>query len=97
VLSWLRPAMRQYGDSSAVAHLSFTTVLLYLAAAYRRNPEAEVSGLELQHELGLEPAVVREWAAELAREGLVQWDPLLSNLWLRITDKGLAVAETLGG
>lgn len=71
-------------------------VLLYLAATYRRSPEAEVSGPELEHVLELQPAVVRQCVVELAGEGLVDWDPLLSNLWLRITEKGLAVAESLG-
>jgi DNA-binding MarR family transcriptional regulator len=70
-----------------------TAILTYLAAAHRRNPDAEVSGPELQHELGLDAATVRESVAELARAGLVEWDPLLSNTWLRLTDKGLAAAE----
>lgn len=68
-------------------------LLAYLAAAHRRNAEAEVSGPELQHELGLDAVAVRETVADLARQGLVEWDPLLSNVWLRITDKGLAAAE----
>mgnify|MGYP000851303271 FL=1 len=67
-------------------------LLDYLAAAHRLNPEAEVSGPELQHELGLDARAVREGVAELARQGLVEWDPLLSNIWLRLTDKGLAAA-----
>lgn len=78
------------GSPSTSTHLS---ILEYLAAAHRLNPEAEVSGPELQQELGLDPGAVRECVAALARDGLVQWDPLLSNLWLRITDKGLAAAE----
>ena len=65
-------------------------ILAYLATAHRLNPEAEVSGPELQHALGLDAAKVREGVAELARQGLVEWDPLLTNLWLRLTDKGLA-------
>jgi hypothetical protein len=68
-------------------------LLAYLAAAHHRNPEAEVSGPELQRALGLDAAAVRVGVAELARQGLVEWDPLLSNIWLRITDKGLAAAE----
>ena len=68
-------------------------LLSYLADAYRLNPETEVSGPELQHELGLDARAVREGVAELARQGLVEWDPLLSNIWLRLTDKGLAAAE----
>jgi len=67
-------------------------LLDYLAAAHRLNPEAEVSGPELQHELGLDARAVREGVAELARQGMVEWDPLLSNIWLRLTDKGLAAA-----
>ncbi len=68
------------------------SILNYLAATHRLNPEAEVSGPELQHELALDQTTVRECVAALAREGLVEWDPLLSNIWLRITDKGLAAA-----
>jgi DNA-binding IclR family transcriptional regulator len=68
-------------------------ILTYLAAAHRLNPDAEVSGPELQHELGLDAATVREGVAELARQGLVEWDPLLTNLWLRLTDKGLAESQ----
>jgi DNA-binding IclR family transcriptional regulator len=69
-----------------------TTVLNYLSQAYRTHPEAEVSGLELERELDLDTATVRECVAELALQGLVEWDPLLANIWLRITDKGLATA-----
>lgn len=68
-------------------------ILTYLAAVHHLDQEAEVSELELQHELGLDPATVRRCAAALAREGLIQFDPLLSNLWLRITDEGLAATE----
>ena len=67
-------------------------VLAYLAAAHQANPEAEVSGAELRHELGLEAHDVSACVAELARQGLVEWDPLLSNVWLRITDLGLMEA-----
>lgn len=76
------------------------SILAYLAAAHHANAEAEVSGAELRHELGLDAATVRECAAELARRGLVEWDPLLSNIWLRITDLGLVEAgksPTSGG
>ncbi len=66
------------------------TILSYLARAYEANPEAEVSGPELRHELGLDAATVDTCVRDLAREGLVEWDPLLTNMWLRITDKGLA-------
>jgi Mn-dependent DtxR family transcriptional regulator len=72
--------------------MSTSSILTYLAAAHRLNPEAEVSGPELQHELGLDAVTVREAVAQLARQGLVEWDPLLTNLWIRITDKGLALA-----
>ena len=63
--------------------------LIYLAAAHCANPDAEVSGLELQQALGLDAATVKAEIAELARQGLVEWDPHLTNLWVRITDKGL--------
>ncbi len=71
-------------------------ILTYLAAAYRRNPDAEVSGAELEHELGLDTAALKESAAALTGCGMVEWDPLLSNIWLRITDKGLLAAEETG-
>ena len=73
------------------------SVLNYLATIHRLNPEAEVSGPELQHKLGLDQTAIRECAAALAREGLVEWDPLLSNIWLRITDEGLAAMESQAG
>ena len=63
--------------------------LSYLATAHRANPDAEVSGPELQHAFGLDARTVRVQIAELARQGLVEWDPLLTNIWVRITDKGL--------
>lgn len=69
-----------------------TNILAHLSRAYHANPEAEISGVELQRELGLDAATVRECVAELARQGFVEWDPLLANIWLRITDKGLAAA-----
>ena len=68
---------------------SSALILTYLAAAHRLNAEAEVSGAELQRELGLDAATVRACVEELAAQGLVEYDRLLSNLWLRITDKGL--------
>ena len=64
-------------------------ILAYLVAAHHANAEAEVSGAELRHELGLDADTVREAVAELAGRGLVEWDPLLSNIWLHITDPGL--------
>ncbi len=69
-----------------------TTILHYLAEAHTANPEAEVSGPELQHELGLDADTFRECVNELVRQGLAKSDPLLSNIWVRITDKGLMVA-----
>lgn len=72
--------------------MSCEPILSYLARAYEKNPEAEVSGPELQFELGLPRAHVDACVRLLARDGLVEWDPLLSNTWLRITDKGLAAA-----
>jgi len=73
--------------------LTIDLILAYLSRAHHANPEAEVSGVELQRELGLDAATVRANVAELANRGLVEWDPLLSNVWLRITDKGLAAAD----
>jgi DNA-binding MarR family transcriptional regulator len=75
--------------------MSHGSILSYLARVYEANPEAEVSGPELQHELGLDAATVEGCVRDLAREELVEWDPLLTNMWLRITDKGLAAAERL--
>lgn len=74
-----------------------TAILLHLAAVHRANPQAEVSGLELQHIFGIDASEVRLAAAKLAVAGLVEWDPLLTNVWLRITDAGLAVAERRDG
>lgn len=68
-------------------------ILTHLAKTYQANPDAEVSGLELQHELGLDKATVDRAVAELAEQGLVTWDPLLSNMWLRLTDKGIALVS----
>ena len=67
--------------------------LTYLATAHRANPDAEVSGPELQHALELDAAAVKAEIAELARQGLVEWDRHLTNVWVRITDKGLAAVE----
>jgi DNA-binding IclR family transcriptional regulator len=75
-----------------MTELPHTPILTYLSAAHRANPEAEVSGAELQRELGLDAATVGECVAELAGQGLVESDLLLSNIWLRITDKGLIAA-----
>ena len=72
--------------------MTIELILTYLSKAYRANPGAEVSGVELQRELSLDAETIRECAAELAGQGLVEWDPLLSNIWLRITDEGLARA-----
>ena len=75
-----------------------TSILTYAAEAHQLNAEAEVSSAELQHELGLDAATVRESVIELARQGLVECDLMLTDLWLRITDKGLmAVARGFSG
>ena len=73
--------------------MPYAEILSYLAGVYEANPEAEVSGPELQHELHLDAATVESCVRELARAGLVEWDPLLTNMWLRITDKGMAAAS----
>jgi DNA-binding MarR family transcriptional regulator len=73
--------------------MSTALILTYLAAAYKANPEAEVSGVELQHELGLDKETVDGSVAELAQRGLVEWDPLLSNMWLRLADQGIALVS----
>ena len=70
-------------------------ILSYLASVHRANPEAEVSGPELERALGLDATTVKRLVAELAQRGLVEWDPLLSNIWLRITDKGSATVEDM--
>jgi DNA-binding IclR family transcriptional regulator len=69
------------------------SVLSYLAQAHRANSDAEVSGPELQQAFGLDAGTVRRLVAALARQGLVDWDPHLTNIWIRITDKGLAAVE----
>ena len=66
-----------------------TTVLTYLAATHRLNADAEVSGPELQRELSLDAATLTECVTQLADQGLVERARFLSNMWLRITDKGL--------
>lgn len=76
--------------------MSLSKILCYLADAYRTNPDAEVSGLELEHELGLDKVVIARAVERLAKDGLVKWDPLLNNVWLTITDKGVAQAERQG-
>lgn len=68
-------------------------ILKYMARAYETNADAEVSGLDLQYELGLDERTVRRCVSEMAQQGLVEWDPHLRNIWLRITDRGLARAE----
>jgi DNA-binding MarR family transcriptional regulator len=73
--------------------MSYQSILMYLARAYEINPEAEVSGAELQFELGLSQQEVDDCVRRLAHEGLVEWDPLLTNTWLRVTDSGLAAAS----
>lgn len=73
--------------------MSLSRILRYLADAYRTNPDAEVSGLELEHKLGLDKVVIARAVERLAKDGFVKWDPLLSNIWLTITDKGMAQAE----
>ncbi len=68
-------------------------LLSHLSATHHSNPDAEVSGPELQQVLGLDASTVRRLVAELASQGLVEWDPHLTNIWIRITDKGLALVE----
>jgi DNA-binding IclR family transcriptional regulator len=70
-----------------------TLILTRLAQTHRANQDAEVSGPELQHALGLDAATVKSLVVDLARLGLVEHDPHLTNIWIRITDKGLAVVE----
>ena len=42
------------------------------------------------------PAQKAALVADVARQGLVEWDPHLSNIWIRVTDKGLALATMVG-
>ena len=72
--------------------LPHNDVLAYLFAARRANPDAEVSGVELQRELCLDQATVSAVVSQMAEQGLVESDLFLSNLWLRITDKGVIAA-----
>jgi hypothetical protein len=71
-----------------------SSFLPYLATAHRANPDAEVSGPELQQASGLDVATGRAQVAELARQRLVKWDPLLTNIWVRITHKGWKASKT---
>jgi DNA-binding MarR family transcriptional regulator len=73
--------------------VAINSLLSYLSTVHAANPDAEVSGPELQQALGLDAGTVRAQVAELVCQGLVEWDPLLSNIWVRITDKGLAAVE----
>jgi hypothetical protein len=82
-----------FGFVAIINTMTGSRIIKYLAESFQANPDAEVSGLELQHVLGLDKAEVRRCIAQLAREDLVEWDPLLSNVWLRLTDKGLSLAE----
>ena len=89
-----RPPLREQSQPLLGEHTDITgsvVILTYLSKTHEANPEAEVSGPELQHALGLSTETVRSCVTEFARQGLVEFDPLLSNIWLRITDKGLAL------
>ena len=72
-------------------------VLRFICAAYRANPEAEVSELVLRKELGLEERVVRPCLTQLVRLDLIEADLFLVNLWARATELGLAATEKRSG
>lgn len=68
-------------------------LLSYLASIHRANPDAEVSGRELQTILSLDAVCLRTQLVRLAGLGLVEWDPHLTNVWVKITELGLAAVE----
>jgi hypothetical protein len=92
----LRAEIRAVGDLSE--HTTEATdcrrILRYVCDEYAKNPAAEVSGLQLQVEFGLNAASVRRCLTQLLREGLVEVDLLLANLWVRPTDLGLGSAQS---
>ncbi len=67
-------------------------IVAFLARTYRVNPQAEVPAIALERELGESPAAVRRCIESLASEGLVDADLFPVNVWVRLTDEGLAVA-----
>ena len=66
-------------------------VLDFVCEIHRVNQDSEVSGLQLQIELGLDAATVSLLTTRLVEGGLVEVDFLLANLWIRPTDLGLEV------
>lgn len=71
------------GESISTAR---SRVLAYLSDIHTRNPRAEVSGQELQHELGLDEGEVRECVEYLVREGLASADLFPRNIWVRLAE-----------
>gem|GEM_PF-4922855 len=67
-------------------------IMLNMREAYQANAEAEVSGHELQHELGLPGEEIRECVSRLASSGLVSAEVFPINIWIRLTDTGIAKA-----
>lgn len=65
---------------------AYPRVLGYLREVHRENPQAEVSALELGHELNLQPDLIRECIEYLVREGLVVADLFPKNVWVRLVD-----------
>ncbi len=68
-------------------------VLGVLYDAYQRNPESEVSGQELSHELQLSQDAIRAAVEYLVREGLAEADLFTLNLWVRLTAGGAGLVE----
>lgn len=76
-------------------HSRHLKVLQYLSASHRLNPRAETPLLELERELALGPEEARSLVSGLAQAGLVQADLFLVNVWVQITDEGLALQQRL--
>ncbi|GAB4253426.1 MAG: hypothetical protein Kow00129_14460 [Thermoleophilia bacterium] len=71
-------------------------VLRYLSEAHVRNPEAEVPGQELAQELSLSLEDVRSCVLYLVAEGLATAEVFPLNIWVRITEQGLRLAQDHG-
>ncbi len=70
-------------------------IVRYLADVHRANPQAEVSIQELAFELRIDSEAARACIEQLAHEGLAEADLFPTNVWVRLTDKGVTVAAGL--
>lgn len=68
-------------------------ILHYLTTIHAINPRTEVSLIELERELEIEAGEVRISVETLVAQGLVQADLFPVNVWVQITEEGLARSE----